>query len=206
MSPKIAPRNGPEARAFLLRQHQIGATNWRGLCLSLQRQARGLPAVYPSAISAAMATPESERVHKVRDLRAGMVAYSDDPNDSNRYGHIYFIIGWKNPKNRSDASTCLTWTNDRRPGRVDVVPLTFFKNSWGDGFQFGATWLNGYDFSDFNAKPKTDRGPQLGNAYDHAIEDLRKVIRRHRSKGHDRLVKLLERDLQRMLNRRKRFS
>lgn len=205
MTTRIAPRTSNEAAQFLANQHSIGSTSWRGLCLSLQRQARGLPAVYPSALSAALATPESERVYKVADLRRGMVAYSDDKTDGNPYGHIYFIIGWKNPKDRTDPSTCLTWTNDRRPGMVDVVPLSFYRESWGDGFQFGATWLNGYNFAEFEARPEPDR-PTLGATYDHAIEDIRKALRHHKSKGHDRLVELLQRDLDRMKNRRERFS
>lgn len=206
MTTKIAPRTSNEAAAFLKRQHDIGSTSWRGMCLSLQRQARGLPAIYPSALSAALATPESERVHKVADLRRGMVAYSDDPNDGNPFGHIYYIIGWKDGVRRGDPDDCLTWTNDRRPGMVDVVPLSYYRANWGDGFQFGATWLNGYDFKEFEAKPKPPPEPVLGKQYEHAMEDLRKVIQFHKKKGHDRLVELLQRDLTKMKGRATRFS
>jgi len=194
---KLAPRNGEEAAAFLRRQHDTGA-KWPSLCLSLQRQARGLPAVFPSAVSAAAATPKSERVEKVADLRRGMIAYSDDPNDGNPFGHIYFILGWKNPKERSDASTLLTWTN-LAGGAVGIVPITYYRSSWGDGFQFGATWLNGYDFADFNAKPKPVKKPvTLGKHYENAMEDLHKAIVNHRKQGHDRLVARLTSDYAKM--------
>lgn len=203
MSTKLAPRNAEQAAAFLKSAHD-GQLVWRRLCLSLQRQARGLPAVYPSALAAAVATPESERVYKVADLRRGMVAYSDDPNDSNTAGHVYFIAGWKGPK--SDPSNCLTWTNDAlRSGGVDIVPITFYKANWGDGFQFGATWLNGYDFSDFNKPPQATRGT-LGDNYLHAIEDIEKALRFHRRKGNTALVNALEKDLDRMKKRLERFG
>lgn len=196
---KIAPKTTEEAAAFLLHQHG-GPLQWRALCQSLQRQARGLPAVYPSALSAALATPESERVYQWKDLRRGMVAFSDDPNDSNPYGHVYFIAG------RDKSGQILTWTNDAvRTGGVDLVPIDFYRTSWGDNFQFGATWLNGYDFSEFDKKPVLTR-PSLGANYDHAIEDVRKALRFHTKKGNEGIVRALTRDLERMKKKQARFS
>lgn len=200
-----APRNGNEAASFLKRQHDTGA-NWRAMCLSLQRNARGLPAVYPSALSAQRATPVSERVNRIADLKRGMVAYSDDPSDSNPWGHIYFIIGRKSRKvSRSDPSNILCWSNDvvaGKSGAVGVVALTFFRANWGDGFQFGATWLNGYDFAEFDKAPKpvANRGT-LSKNYEHAIEDVEREIRRIRGTGHPRILELLESDLTRMKQR-----
>jgi hypothetical protein len=157
--------------------------------MKLQRQARGLPAVYPSAISAALATPEKERVHKVSDLRRGMVGYCDDPNDSNPYGHIFFIIG------KDKSGRILTWTNDAlNVGGVDVVPLDFYQKNWGDTFQFGATWLNGYDFSEFNKPPVETRG-KLGDNYRAALEDIVRLERKHRNKGHTILADKLAKDI-----------
>jgi len=199
------------AAQFLIRQHQTGSRSWRAMCLSLQRQARGLPAVYPSALTAAKATPEKHRVYKVADLRRGMIAYSDDPNDGNPYGHIYFIAGWKEGSDRTDPADCLTWSNDVvHSGGVDLVPLSFYRSRWGDGFQFGATWLNGYELPEFNqpagktsrAKPKPAPGrATLGDNYAAAIEDVEKALRHHRKANHPRLVKALERDLRRMRTR-----
>lgn len=200
---KLAPRNSSQAAEFLKAQHK-GSLKWRALCLMLQRQARGLPAVYPSALAAQESTPVGERVHKVKDLRRGMVAYSDEINDNNPYGHIYYIAGWKGPK--SDANNCMTWTNDMvRMGGVDLVPITAYLSRWGDNFQFGATWLNGYDFSEFDKPPVETRG-SLGTNYFHAMEDIEKSIATHRKKGHAKLVKALENDLARMKRKATQWS
>lgn len=201
---KNAPRNSDQAAAFLRAAHD-GPLVWRALCLKLQRQARGLPAVYPSALSAALATPLSERVTRVSDLRRGMVAYSDDPNDSNPFGHVYYIAGWDGP--RDDPKNCLTWTNDaRRQGGVDLVPLSFFRDQWGDRFQFGATWLNGYNFAEFDKAPAPDPGRgTIGGNLDHAIEDIRKAMRWHRGQGNTAIVNALAADLAALKETRNRF-
>lgn len=200
---KIAPRTTDQAAQFLKDQHN-GPLRWRALCQSLQRQARGLPAVYPSALSAALATPTSERVERVSDLRRGMVAFSDDPNDGNPYGHVYFIAGWTGPRNNPE--NLWTWTNDvLRSGGVDLVPITLYRAKWGDDFQFGATWLNGYHFDEFNSKPEPTRG-SLGNNYEHAIEDVEKALAFHKKKGNDKIVRQLGWDIKRMKSRLNRFS
>jgi hypothetical protein len=122
-----------------------------------------------------------------------MVGYCDDPNDGNPYGHIFFIIG------RDNQDRMLTWSNDvSRAGHVDAVPIEFYSRYWGDRFQFGAAWLNGYDFTEFNKPPKETRGGE-GENYLHAIEDVKKAIQNHEKKGHTRIVKVLTNDLDRML-------
>lgn len=195
----LAPKSGEEAAQFLREAHD-GPLKYKKLCLKLQREARGLPAVYPSALAAALSTPKSERVTNVDDLRRGMIGYCDDPNDTNPFAHIFYVAG------RTPAGRILTWTNDAlRTGGVDVVPLDFYEKSWGDRFMFGATWLNGYDFSDFNAPPVETRGT-LGDNYRHAIEDIEKVIKYHKDAGHTILVTRLERDLLRMQRRLKNNS
>ncbi len=196
---KISPNTAEQAAEFLRHAHE-GPLEWKALCLKLQREARGLPAVYPSALAAMEATPVGERVTNIKDLRRGMIAYSDDPDDSNPFAHIYYILG------RSKDKTILTWTNDAlRTGGVDIVPLEFYLDRWGDKFCFGATWLNGYDFSDPDKKPRAERG-SLGQNYDHAIEDVRKSIKYHKDAGHAKLVIALEKDLVKMKNRKKQFS
>lgn len=199
MSNKVAPRATKEAAEFLRTAH-TGPLIWEGLCLMLQRSARGLPPVYPSAIAAQLATPESERVYKREDLRRGMVAYSDDPRDSNVFGHIYFIAG------RDKSGRILTWSNDiRRSGGVDIVPLDAYEKYWGDTFQFGATWLNGYDFAEFDKPPVETRGT-LGANYRAAMEDVARLERKHRAKGHTILADKLAKDLEVMKRRLKRYS
>lgn len=196
MSDKVAPRSTKEAANFLRAAH-TGPLIWKQLCLKLQRQARGLPAVYPSAIAAQLATPLTERVHRREDLRRGMVAYSDDPRDANVFGHIYFIAG------RDRDGRILTWSNDlRRSGGVDIVPLDAYENFWGDTFQFGATWLNGYDFSEFDKPPVETRG-KLGDNYRAAMEDVAELERKHRKRGHTILADKLARDLEVMKKRLK---
>lgn len=192
---KVAPRSTKEAAEFIRQEHTSGSLEWQGLCLKLQRSARGLPPVYPSAIAAQLATPEDERVYKREDLRRGMVAYSDDPRDNNVFGHIYFIAG------RDKNGRILTWSNDvRRSGGVDIVPLDFYQQYWGDEFQFGATWLNGYDFSEFDKPPVETRG-KLGDNYRAAMEDIARLERKHRQKGHTILADKLKKDLEVMKRR-----
>ncbi len=199
---KVATNNGEEAGNFLRSQHNINSLNWYRMCLALQRTARGIPAVYPSAYTAMEATPESERIYKPADLRMGMIAYSDDPYDSNDAGHVYYIIG------RNDNGI-LTWSNDvKRMGGVDIVYLDFYKTHWGDTFKFGATWLNGYDFSDFNkpAEPAKNYN-SLGERYLESIEELKRIRRFKESKpGTERVVRLLTRDITRMEDHYSKFA
>lgn len=188
--------------AKFLRDAHNGPPVWRNLCLRLQREARGLPAIYPSALAAQNATPEEDRVYRAKDLKRGMVAYFDDINDSNPYGHIVFVIG------SDKQGELICWTNDAlRTGGVDVVRMDWFQQHWGDVFQFGATSLNGYDLPEFDEppKPKPGRGT-LGANFAHAIADVEKALSIHERKGHDAIVRVLKRDLARMQKHAARFS
>lgn len=193
---KNAPRTGQEAMVYLRKQVTSNTTAWKGQCLKLQRTARGIPALYPSALSAAHATPKAERVVHPFDLKRGMVAYSDDPNDGNPYGHIYAIAGWDGAP-KKDCTNLLTYSNDVRAGnKVGLVPITFYRRSWGDTFQFGATWLNGYNFADLDAAPAPVPGRQsLKENLEHAIHDLEKAIRTSRRLGNTQLTAALWKDL-----------
>ncbi len=42
------------------------------------------------------------------------------------------------------ASARIKSNDVRRSGGVDLVPITFYRASWGDNFQFGATWRKPY--------------------------------------------------------------
>lgn len=197
---KPAPKTTDEAAKFLRAQHDQ-KRNWHRLCLKLQRTARGIPAAAPTALSASLLTPESERIKKISDLRRGMVAYCDDPKDSNPAGHIFFIAG------RSKDGTILTWTNDAAgPGVVSVVPISFYRTNWGDSFQFGATWLNGYDFSDFNVAPKpVDPSYEyLGDRYEKVIEDLKAIQRDKEKRGATKVAAAVGRDIA-LLERKRNF-
>lgn len=198
-----APRTRAEQFAFLRDAHD-GAQVWKALCLSLTRQAPGLPALHASAAAAAAATPGRYRVRDVRDLRRGMVAYFDDPTDDNKFGHSVTVAGWADSTPTDDLADLLTWTNDaKRPGGVDLVRASFFPDRWGDAFQFGATMLNGFDLPGYeNGRQKV---PSLGGALDRAISDVRRAMAEQRAKGHPRVVAALARDLAELRETRKQF-
>lgn len=210
MTDLIAPHDTSEAAAFLRSAHD-GPLTWFRSCLEVQRKARGLPPVYPSAAAAAAATPEEDRVYNLDEVKRGMVMFFDDIHDSNTAGHIVFACG------RDAHSNILTWTNDAvREGGIDVVQSDFFPRHWGDPFLFAATSLNGYKFPDFHAapatpppasKPETSVGTgHLGANFTSAMDALQVAIDHHKRKGHDQLVRVLERDLKRMQHQAARFQ
>lgn len=198
---KIAPANTKEALHFLHVEDVQNDSSWYRKCLSLQRQARGLPAVYPTAMSAALATPESERVYKKEDLRRGMVAYCYNPDIPGTAGHIFAINGGRK------SGGLLTTTNDAEAaGYVSVVPFEFYERVWGHKFQFGATCLNGYDFSDFNKAPEPIHQGTLGERYEKAIDDLQRIERKKRNNGLDKLADAIHRDIVRMQRKLERWG
>lgn len=173
--------------------------NPNGMCLKICREARGLPAVFPSALSAQQATPAAHRVEKVADITRGMVVYYDDPRDSNPFGHIVTVVGRVKGIRKDSLSSLLVRTNSVKSGHVVVVRGDYFPKHWGDEFQFGATWLNGQalDLPD-RKKPDPEPEPPLKSARNlrEAIEFLRKAIQYHEAAGNDRLVRALRRDVQ----------
>lgn len=202
MSTPTSPRTREQQFAFLRDAHD-GPPNWRALCLSLARQAAGLPAVYPSARAAMEATPSTYR-RTLAQAERGMVAYFADPTDGNPYDHIVTVAGWAQGPRTLD--NLLVWSNDAaRSGGVDLVRASFFPSRWGDPFAFATPWLNGYLLPGFGAgsapeepaKPDPNR-PTLGANYAAAIEDVTRALRRHRKAGHLQLAARLERDLERM--------
>lgn len=158
------------------------------MCLAVCRQAREAPFGAPSAKIAQDATPEKYRVRRIRDLRKGMVIYIDDPNDSNKFGHVVTMIGrapgfhWDNPDD------ILVETNSVVSGRLVVVRLTYFEPHWGDSFQFGAFWLNGAELDYAGWKhdgkgneveaPKPDHSPRVDNFRESAPEWDVKILDR----------------------------
>lgn len=206
MTTPNAPRTRPQQFAFL-REQVAGPLKWRRLCLSLARQAPRLPAIYPSARAAMLATPKDRR-YPLAEARRGMVAYFSDPNDSNTADHIVTLAGWDGKQR--DLDDLLTFTNDaKRSGGVDVVRASFFPQHWGDPFVFATDWLNGYDLPgyDDDAKPTPAPGREtLGANYDHAIEDLRREMRKQRAAGNTTLVNMLAKDLAHMKRAAARFA
>ncbi len=114
-----------------------------GMCLKVCRTARNIGPKFLTAKQAQDATPTEHRVHEVRNLRKSMVLYFDDPNDSNRAGHIVTLIGRVAGFDPDSLADLLVETNSVKANEVVVVRGDYFQRHWGDAFKFGATWLNG---------------------------------------------------------------
>lgn len=199
---KLAPNDTGETIDFVRHQRAIDSDDWYRRCLSLQRQARGLSAVYPTALSAMFATPKSERVTALKDWRRGMVGYSYDPRIPGTAGHIFTVL-----QDGNKFADPITGTNDaREAGHVDYVRLSFYKGQWGQNVTFAATWLNGYDFADFNKPPEPVHKGTLGERYAKAIEELEKIERQKRNKGWTKVADALLRDIARMNRKLERFG
>jgi hypothetical protein len=195
-APKLAGNSTKEATAWLNLQRSTGA-NWYRMCLALQRTAREIPPLAASAYAASLLTPSKEKVHKVANLRRGMIGFS---KGSDPAGHVFEILGRRPGFDESDPNGVLTLSNDvvsGKTGHVGIVTLSFYTVHWGHKFQFGATWLNGYDFADFNAKPKPVH-PTLGVNYEHSIKLLKKALRAHESDKDRYTYKLIRDDIERM--------
>lgn len=190
----LALKNSEQAAAFIRRQVDSNSNDWYRKCLVLQRMSRGLPAVYPTALSAANATPKVERIYDRTKWRRGMVGFCYDPRIPGTAGHIFSIAG------REDGKI-ITGSNDvKQSGYVDYVPLNFYESRWGHRIQFAATWLNGYDFSDFNKPPKPVIAGSLGEQYKAALDELKKVRKQKREKHgpNHPLVLALNNDIEHM--------
>ena len=200
MTTKLAPRNTHDTIAWEQNERRLNH-HYPGQCLILQRKGRGIPPLAPTAFTASQITPASERVFKLENLKRGMKGFS---KGSNPAGHIFEILGRRKGFALDDPDGILTLTNDvPSSGHLAVVPFSFYHNVWNHTFQFGATWLNGYDFADFNKPPKPVH-PTLGANYQHAIADVKKALKAH--KGDGPIEALLQKDLERMQRRLKRFS
>ena len=147
-----APVNTKGAMNYLHHQHDTGA-NWYRACLMLQRMARGVPGGWPTAISAANAIPQSERIHQVENLRRGMDVWFRGPT-SGSAGHVAGVSGRRRGFRADNPDGVLCWSNDvtSRHGQVGMVPLSYFHNNWGHTFLFGSGYINGYNFKEFDPK------------------------------------------------------
>lgn len=144
---------------------QIGF-NPDGMCLKVCRLARNIPAKYLTAKQAQDNTPEDHRVHAIRDLRRGMVLYFDDPNDSNRSGHIVTLGGRIQGFDPDSLHDLLVWTNSVVSGQLVLVRGDYFTDHWGDKFQFGATILNGVELDVPGRVSRIERFNDGGPVYD----------------------------------------
>lgn len=144
---------------------QIGF-NPDGMCLKVCRMARNIPAKYLTAKQAQDATPEEHRVHAIRDLRRGMILFIDDPNDSNRAGHIVTLAGRVKGFDPDSLHDLLVWTNSVVSGHLVLVRGDYFLEHWGDKFQFGATILNDVELDVPGRVSRLERFNNGGPVYD----------------------------------------
>lgn len=196
MTTHFAGHTSNEAAAWLGTQRKSGKS-WFRQCLILQRLARDIPPLAPTAFTASQLTPARERVPHLADLRRGMVGFSKGADPA---GHIFFILGRRKGFDHADPDGILTESNDvvsGRTGAVGIVPLSFYRVHWGHTFLFGATWLNGYDFADFNKAPVPVH-PTLGANYEDAIASITKAVKSHAKDKDPALHDLLVRDLAHM--------
>lgn len=166
--------NDLEATLEWYRTHQTARQigfNPDGMCQKVCRTARAIGSRYASAKQGQDATPKKYRVYKIRDLRAGMVLYFDDPNDSNKFGHIVTMIGRVRGSDWDSLDSVLVETNSVKAGELVVVKGSYFKTHWGDDFQFGATWLNGFALDTFTKKTRVQRFRSSYPNYDVALLD-----------------------------------
>lgn len=177
-----------ETMAFLQRAG-AGPLIWKAKCLMLARKARDIPAFYPSAITAQIATPIKHRITDLSKVKRGMVMYYDDPKDSNPFGHIVTVAG------RTSDGEIVVWSNDiLRTGGVNKVPANIFPAKWGDDFQFASDWLNGQVLDLPDTKPKPALVLSKDKRIKRAIESL-EALRDENKGAHPRVVKALNRDL-----------
>lgn len=188
-------RDTSETIQFLRDDRASGSRRWQGLCQMRVRLARNLPAVYPSAFAAMVATPMSERVYDIDKVERGMVGYADDPNDSNKFGHVFTFVG------KTESGLRLVDTNDALiTGGGSVVRYNWFEPNWGDKFQFAATSCNGFDLllpgqtEPPVTHPLPQREPKAEN-FDYARHRLEKALVWHEKHGYSALARKIRRQL-----------
>lgn len=135
------------------------------MCLKICRTARNIPAKHLTAKEAQDNTPEQFRVYKIEDLRQGMVVFVDDPNDSNRAGHIVTLAGRRRGVPRKELASLILETNSVKMDEIVRVQGDYFQTHWGDEFQFGASYLNGVEFDVRGSKTKVERFNNGGPVY-----------------------------------------
>jgi hypothetical protein len=163
---KTSPvRSRDEALAWLAKNDTAAELGFNpdGMCFKIARLARNVGPKYLTAKQGQDNTPAAARVHRVADLRKGMVLYFDDPRDNNPSGHIVTMLGRVPGFNPDFLSDILVKTNSVLSGRLVTVRGDYFEEHWGDEFQFGATEINDVDLpmAEFASKIEkfNDGGP-----------------------------------------------
>lgn len=183
-----------------------------GMCLAICRTARNIAARWPSAVTAQINTPTQYRVEKISNIRRGMVAFFDDPHDSNPFGHVVSVVGRIPDADPDSLRDIIVETNSAVANRIVKVRADYFGKHWGDQFQFAATYLNGEPFYDLQPdhsepwKPKKRKYPNIEdtlNSIDEGLDAIEGAIKYHTKENHPRFVKALKRDRDKMVATKK---
>ena len=146
---KVTPtgRATPPTLKWLHGQHDDKGTEWYRRCLSLARQARALPGVYPDAQSA---WDSAHRKHPLNEA-----SFRNVPRGAplffrgGEWGHVATYAG----RTKDQIHVC--WSNDAYVrGGVSLVPVDFFSKNWGFELLGWTEDLNGYDLK----LPSVERG------------------------------------------------
>lgn len=176
-------------------------TRWQGMCESLQRQGHGKPARFASAYAHQVATPLSERMDP-REAPVTSFVLIDDPNDSNRWGHVAGKWGMGD----GTLNGIPVVTNDVSDneagydaGNVTVCPLGWFAENWGDSVQFATTWFGGDDIPTYVPETGKDDTEEFVKASIEAakvvIEYMHKALRDNNQKEHPAHERALQREI-----------
>lgn len=146
-------------------------------------------------------TPDQYKVRDVAKLEPGHVAYFDDPNDSNPFGHIVTVMARLKGYPKSDLNGIIVRSNDVVTGEVAPVRASYFQLHWGDAFQFGSDWLNGYVFTDMVPPPPKPKLERVKHALANLKESrniLKRAMEHNQKVGNVRVTNALSRDIKRL--------
>jgi hypothetical protein len=176
-----------------------------GMCLKVCRSARNIGSYYPSAIAAAHGTPAGARV-KMAKLKPGMVAYFDDPNDSNPSGHIVTVRAVA-PIIRS-LNDIIVETNSVKSDQLVKVRGDYFQKQWGDSFQFGATVLNKVNLLLPQPPAPQPQAPPKKKMpkYRALLQEMKDMEAWHRKAGNKRIADAMLRDIAEVEETIKKFG
>lgn len=147
-----------------------------GMCQKICRTARGIGSGYASALAQQQATPRDLRVYDVSRAVVGMVAFWDDPNDSNPYGHIATLVGRAEGGDRDSLGDCFFRTNSVVANQIVVVRGDYFERYWGDRFQFFGKTINGVILDLPDRKPEKPEPEPLPNLPKGGVARLERML------------------------------
>lgn len=208
-SPLVVPQSvRSDWRSFMTDQMHLpeSDTRWGGMCESLQRSAHAFPGMFASAYAHMVATPVSERIHPL-DAPDSAFIFVDDPNDSNRYGHI--VGKWGDAKTPGQQDTIPVVTNDVNDtkvsydyGNVTVCPLGWFPAHWGDAVQFATLWFGPKEIETVAPQPPetgaqdTERWVKAAiDRAEHVIDMMHRAAKDNDGKAHPNHEKAIRREI-----------